>query len=67
MKNFTVRSVLSTVTATLLLGAGSAMAAVPAEVTAAMGDAKTDSLAVASLALVVIVSITAFKYMRRAL
>lgn len=63
MKNVTVRSVL----ATLLLGAGSAMAAVPAEVTAAMGDAKTDSLAVASLALVVIVSITAFKYMRRAL
>ncbi len=41
-------------------------AAVPAEVTTALGDAKTDSLAVAGLALVVIIAIAAFKYMRKA-
>jgi hypothetical protein len=43
-----------------------AFAAVPAEVTAAMTEAKTDSLVVAGLALVVIIAIAAFKYMRRA-
>ena len=59
MKNFTVP-------ASLFLAAGSAMAAVPAEVTTAMTDAKADSLTVAGLALVVIIAIAAFKYMRRA-
>lgn len=44
----------------------SAFAAVPTEVTTALGDAKTDSAAVAGLALVVIIAIAAFKYMRRA-
>lgn len=44
----------------------SAFAAVPVEVTTAMSDAKTDSLVVAGLALVVIIAIAAFKYMRRA-
>lgn len=52
--------------AALVLSSGSAMAAVPAEVTTAMGDAKTDSLVVAGLGLVVIIAIAAFKYMRRA-
>lgn len=50
----------------LSLAAGSAMAAVPADVTTALGDAKTDSLTVAGLALVVIIAIAAFKYMRKA-
>lgn len=44
-----------------------AMAAVPASVTTAMGDALTDSLAVGALALIVIISIAALKYMRRAI
>lgn len=50
----------------LSLAAGSAMAAVPTDVTTALGDAKTDSLTVAGLALVVIIAIAAFKYMRKA-
>lgn len=45
--------------------ASQAFAAVPADVTTALTDAKTDSLAVAGLALVVIIGIAAFKYMRR--
>lgn len=45
--------------------ASQAFAAVPTDVTTALTDAKTDSLAVAGLALVVIIGIAAFKYMRR--
>lgn len=44
-----------------------AFAAVPAEITTALGDAKTDALAVAALALVLIVAVIAFKYMRKGL
>lgn len=44
----------------------SAYAAVPSEVTDALVDAKADSLAVAGLALVIVISIAAFKFMRRA-
>ena len=47
--------------------AGNAMAAVPAEVTTALGDAKTDGVTVASAVLVAIVAIFAFKLMRRAM
>jgi hypothetical protein len=43
----------------------SAFAAVPAAVTTALGDALTDSLVVAGLALIVIIGIAAFKYMRK--
>jgi Inovirus Coat protein B len=43
----------------------SAMAAVPESVTSALTESRTDALAVAGLALVVIISIAAFKYMRR--
>jgi hypothetical protein len=46
--------------------AGSVFAAVPTEVTTALTDAKTDSLTVAGLALVIIIAIAAFKFMRRA-
>lgn len=45
---------------------GNALAAVPAEVTTAMTDAKADSLTVAGLALIIIIAIAAFKYMKRA-
>jgi len=41
-------------------------AAVPADVTTAMTDAKADSLAVAGLALIIIIAIAAFKYMKKA-
>jgi hypothetical protein len=44
---------------------GSAMAAVPADVSTALTDAKADALVVAGLALIVIIGIAAFKYMRR--
>jgi hypothetical protein len=44
---------------------GDALAAVPADVTTALSDAKTDSMAVAGLALVVIIAVAAFKYMRK--
>lgn len=46
--------------------AGSVFAAVPAEVSSALTDAKADSLTVAGLALVIIIAIAAFKFMRRA-
>lgn len=44
---------------------GSAMATVPTEVSTALTDAKADALTVAGLALVVVIAIAAFKYMRR--
>lgn len=53
-------------TALLTLGA-SAFAAVPAEVTTALGDMKTDSLTIAGLVLVAVIAIAAFKFMRRAI
>ena len=43
----------------------SAFAAVPEAVTTALTYAKTDALAVASLALIIIIAIAAFKYMRK--
>jgi len=45
--------------------AGSVFAAVPVDVTTAMTEAKTDSLAIAGLALIIIISLAAFKYMKR--
>ena len=44
---------------------GSAFAEVPADVTTALTEAKSDALVVAGLALVVVIAIAAFKYMRR--
>lgn len=46
---------------------GTAQAAVPAGVTTALGDGLTDATAVAALALIIVVGIAVFKYMRRAL
>lgn len=44
-----------------------AQAAVPVAVTTALGDAATDGAAVAGLALIAVVTVVAFKYMRRGL
>ena len=50
----------------LVLVPSSAFAAVPANVTTALGDALTDATTVAGLALIIVVGIAAFRYMRRA-
>lgn len=47
--------------------AGNALAAVPAGVTTAIGDAATDGATVAAAVLVAVVAIYAFKLMRRGL
>ena len=49
------------------LATGSAFAAVPTEVTTALTDAGADAAVIGGAVLVVIVGISAFKYMRRAL
>lgn len=52
----------------LLAGyAGSALAEVPTEVTSSLGDAKADGIAIATLVLVAIIAIFAFKLMRKGL
>lgn len=55
------------VPASLTLLAGSAMAAVPADVTTALTDAKSDATTVAGVVIGIIVAIAAFLYMRRAI
>lgn len=52
--------------ALVTVGIGSAMAAVPTEVTTALGDLKTDSTTVASLAFAAFLAVLAFAYMKRA-
>ena len=47
--------------------AGSTFAAVPEEVTDAIGDMKTDGLVVASAVLVAIIAIAAVKFIRKGL
>lgn len=49
------------------LAAGSAMAAVPTEVTTALADAKTDGTTIATTVFVAIVVLFAFMLMRKAL
>lgn len=51
----------------LLTAAGSASAAVPADVTTNLQTLATDVAAVGSLVLIAIVAAVAFKYLRRAL
>lgn len=53
--------------ASLSLLAGSAMAAVPAEVTSAVADMKADGVAVAGAVLAAIIAIAAIKFIRKAL
>lgn len=55
------------VPASLALVAGSAFAAVPADVTTALTDAKADATTVAGVVIGIIVAIAAFLYMRRAI
>lgn len=43
------------------------LAAVPTEVTTALGDAKTDAVSVAGTVIGIIVAIAAFLYMRKAI
>lgn len=50
-----------------LMLAGQAYAAVPADVTTALEEAKTDAMTVGGLVLVVIIAIAAFKFIRRAI
>lgn len=47
--------------------AGTAIAAVPTEVTTALSDGKTDAVTVAGLALAIVIGVAAIKYMRRAI
>lgn len=58
---------LAAVPAVLFAAAGSAMAEVPAEVTAAVADMKTDGLVVAGAVLVAIIAIAAIKFIRKAI
>lgn len=62
MKNYLKAGMLSAA-----LVAGSAMAAVPTDVTTALSDAKSDGVSIAGLVLGVIIAIAALKYARRAL
>jgi len=49
------------------LAAGSAFAAVPADVTTAIGDMKADASTVAVVVLVAIIAVAAIKFIRRGL
>ncbi|PKM26729.1 MAG: hypothetical protein CVV09_05000 [Gammaproteobacteria bacterium HGW-Gammaproteobacteria-13] len=61
------KNIVTSLSSVLALSAGQAFAAVPTEVTTALGDAKADGLTVAGLVLVIIIAIAAFKFIRRAL
>ena len=58
---------LSAIPAAALAAMGNVWAAVPADVTTALGDAKTDGVSVATLVLVAVIAIFAFKFMRKGL
>lgn len=60
-----VKTRLALVPAALAASAGSALAAVPTEVTTALTEMKADALIVASLVLVAIIAVAAFKFMRK--
>jgi hypothetical protein len=63
----TARNAAAAVAAVALMLAGQAYAAVPADVTTALEEAKTDAMTVGGLVLVVIIAIAAFKFIRRAI
>ncbi|HDY6335483.1 major capsid protein [Pseudomonas aeruginosa] len=65
MKQLMVRG--GVVLGSLGLMAGQAMAAVPEEVTTALGDAKADGASIGGAVLGVIIAIAVFKFLRRAL
>jgi hypothetical protein len=60
-----IKSKAAAVAAGTLALAGSAFAAVPTEVNTAMTDSKADTATLAGLALVIVIGIATFKYMRR--
>ena len=60
MKTFKIALVAST------FAAGSAFAALPAEVTTALTEAKADGIAIGTAVLLIVIAIAAFKYLRSA-
>ena len=56
---------LALVPAATIAAAGAAHAAVPTDVTDALGAMKDDALVVAGLVLVAIIAVAAFKFMRK--
>lgn len=50
----------------LMAAAVSAHAALPAEVTTAMSDAKTDAIALCTAGLLIVIAIATFSYLKRA-
>lgn len=66
MKQF-LKLRLAAIPALVMATGGAAMAAVPADVTTALTDLKTDALVVATAILVAIVAVYAFKFIRKGL
>ena len=60
-----IQTRLALIPAAVLASAGSAFAAVPADVTTALTDMKTDALTVAGLVIVALIAVMAFKFMRK--
>ena len=60
-----IQTRLALVPAAVLATAGSAFAAVPADVTTALTDMKADALTVAGLVIVALIAVMAFKFMRK--
>lgn len=58
---------IAAVGTSLAVMSGQALAAVPADVTTALTDAKADGVTVATAVLIAVVAIFAFKLMRRGL
>ena len=60
-----IQTRLALVPAAVLATAGSAFAAVPADVTTALTNMKDDALTVAGLVIVALIAVMAFKFMRK--
>lgn len=60
-----IQTRLALIPAAVLASAGSAFAAVPADVTTALTDMKADALTVAGLVIVALIAVMAFKFMRK--
>lgn len=62
----TLKNRLALIPAVLAASAGSAMAAVPQEVTSAVDTMKADATTIAGAVLVAIIAVLAFKFLRKA-
>jgi len=60
-----VKTRIALIPGAALAAAAPAFAAVPTEVTTALGDMKADAMTVAGLVLVAIIAVAAFKFMRK--